>query len=736
MIIIIIFFVWTVCNLCTRGIVSSQKSINLPIKILLLVCHNISFALFPITAHNSNMSVIDITSIITKACEEELSMSKSLLHNQSFNLYDSMCALELTDAKMDSCEIPIAHYTQYNTSLNNDSSDYTTVPPRPRPKSLNSLPWEKLSIFETRVILSQFITNLDAFVNGSSLAETVFTSYYLYHDILNPMTKVVQRVDTITNTTMAQRLLCIACHLTILNAKLIRKIVIHADIYEEEDFVTNAYFLLNSNSDDDDCGINYMPIETITTMYQEHLSSSNTNKDNVDVSIIHSIIQFLLDFHHINHNLSTQLKLNDVVQLTTEMKTFIDGPCIHNLNHLVQSLSSLSSSNQGQQQHSPPTTTELLLFQTFDPFVNRHLLGNAPVRNVVPNFYTKDTKSIINSIQSFVRITKELSDAVCTLLLDGQDLNMIYSILHYITHSAHKSNESNINSNSKISPLNIITRSLVVINLFFNDKLLGQHNLPTTIANNLSTYYNVPATIVEETEYGIQFLHRLGKPIYDAIKLYLLNLGRQRGFLESVIFKDWSVLLQEAAVVDHCFHQDYLSADDNGDTSSNNSGNSTMIPFMTNYVLFKITELIDRHISVGIEVDLFNGCWHLFSAYWYLDFLNSTRLNLLVTMQDFMKQRKAMEKSMLISEMQEQQGVGLSKGGKKKGKKVKKNQSKKQTSNYHNLDTSLENEEDNMVVLIMKMKQLMHRGIVRVSSCDFRFFKNFPFIILQISYFI
>ena len=47
--------------------------------------------------------------------------------------------------------------------------------------------------------------------------------------------------------------------------------------------------------------------------------------------------------------------------------------------------------------------------------------------------------------------------------------------------------------------------------------------------------------------------------MYDTLKLYLLNQSRQRVFMEDIMFREWKFLLQEGAIVDHCFHLDYLN---------------------------------------------------------------------------------------------------------------------------------------------------------------------------------
>ena len=730
-----------------------------------------------------NAPLFDATQLFLHATEG-LSHNNPFIHNASFTLYDSMSALELTDAKMDSCEIPLAYYSYQHYGNNetcrshtgstceadttqdihsketNQEHEHKTVPPRPLPTHLHSLPWKKISLAQTKHIVLQLMSQLYSYLNGTSLAESIFTCYYLHSPLLQSMAKCARTsLETMSNQQQheqqeqvdndknddngvndvnehewAQSLLSLMCHLIYWNAKLIRKIVLHGDIYEEEDFTSNPYTLLPMQQQQDQTESTYISIKEIRShmdVLQRQLRQQTKLHASVDLQIIFRCIQFLIDFHTINYNLSCQLTKSNVVALTMEMKSLIDTNCMENSNRLVELIQGSNSditNNGNNSNDGDDKGKNEILFATFDPYLNRHLLGNSPVRNAVSSFRI----SALDTIQSLHIIVQEVSFAVCELILNGTDLNKIGSILHTITStnlaSTIRSTTTKMakpNTATNTSKLNILSRSLLVINLYFSDLLFGQHTLPIVISNNIKEYYNVPSTLIQQTEYGVQLLSRLCKPIYDTIKVFLLNKSRQRLFIENVMFREWNFLLQEAALVDHCFHKDFLSGSGDSHASSNQ-----MTPFISNYILTVIIELMERHLSVGIEVGLFTGCWHLLSAYWYLDFLASTRLSILTSMRDRMKERKVLEQSMIMEEaqnsIQTNDIVGGGGGkltansnkGKKKGKKSKKCQSKNHNdTNGNHIDAEKDGEsaEDHLDILVLKMKRLMYRGIVRVS---------------------
>ena len=295
-----------------------------------------------------------------------------------------------------------------------------------------------------------------------------------------------------------------------------------------------------------------------------------------------------------------------------------------------------------------------LLQRTFDPFVNRPLFGNSPVRKVV-------FLEAAESLEVLSKIVAEIDWALCDLILKGTTLGRIRRFLDRISRSS----------------INILTRSLIVLNLYFDEKLLGQFSLLDLIIKHMQELAAVPSDIFE-SKHGQIFLNRLAKPVYDTLKLRLLNRNRQRAYMEAVIIQDWSQLQQEAHIVDVHYRKE-------------KGLDNKWPPFISHYVLANLVDLMDLHISIGVELSLFQSEEELAVVFWYRDFLISALLNNMSAMQ----KTKA-------TEHQNDSG--------KTGKRNKKNTSKKEKNgdDQHQLDYEYD-------LMVLECKRGLCRGLVRVS---------------------
>jgi hypothetical protein len=235
--------------------------------------------------------------------------------------------------------------------------------------------------------------------------------------------------------------------------------------------------------------------------------------------------------------------------------------------------------------------------RTFDPYVNRPLVGNTPVRKPV-------SRSDRDSTQALRKVMHELDWAVCGLLLRGGTLARVQRILDRVQRSE----------------VNVLGRSLIVLNLFFDEKLLGQHALDKLISDDLRRWRDLPGSFAD---FGLTraFVERLAKPIYDALKLRTLNRCRQRHYIEAVMLNDWISLQNEAHMID-IHYREHVKAP-----------KGSFSPFLTQYVLYYMLSIMDRHLAVGLELQIYRSHLDVCMAYWYRDFLLSALLNNLSTMR-------------------------------------------------------------------------------------------------------
>jgi hypothetical protein len=157
-----------------------------------------------------------------------------------------MAATELTDRKMDCCEVPANHYT----GVEQDREKY--VFPRPPPQGLDDsfspLPWKHLTPREASYISFQLLGCLQAFLSGVSIAESTFTCLYAHASVIRDMqrrlfgdTPLVEPITAPSPDQYAQFFL-FTCVIALVDATdIARNIILNADIYEEEDFFPNTY---------------------------------------------------------------------------------------------------------------------------------------------------------------------------------------------------------------------------------------------------------------------------------------------------------------------------------------------------------------------------------------------------------------------------------------------------------------------------------------------------------------
>jgi len=568
---------------------------------------------------------------------------------------------------MDGCEIPLSYY---KPSHKQDEGKMKTVPPRPVPNSLNesSLIWgDEVSVRHVRVILVEMLVRLESLLSGNSVAESVYTCLYAHNTMLHDMEdklKVHGNTNDNGEKAVLQRTLFAGALLLLKLSEIIRRIVKRADIYEEEDFTINLYdfdFYPSFSSEQI-----LIEVEVTRVALKNLVKEESESSEREDVKVILHGLAFMCNLFEACLTL-TSLSKDNVMQNAQYLKEKV---CTG-----VKAMQELIAITKDTEYSKADDET---IFRTFDPYVNRHLLGNAPVRHVT---FSPPEKAMV----ALCGIYEEMSSGVCNLLLRADTLARLYRMLSKISTSSY----------------NVLSRSLIVINLYFDDMLFGRHVLPMLIANHMHRCA-VPETITD-TLYGRQFLNRLCKPIYDTLKLLTLNRNRQRTYMDVVMLKEWATLQHEAATVDLGF-QDEFELD-----------RATTMLYATNYVLLTTVGLMEYHVGLGIELGLFNGHYHLTTAFWYRDFLLSTRLNIITSMKEHLKERKAMEAQIGREEAAAKakaENVNVKKKGKKGGKR---NNATKSANVVMLVETSPEDEEDMAEFLLLSVKRTLCRGIVRVS---------------------
>eukprot|EP00804_Cyclotella_cryptica_P004040 CCRYP_015446-RA/>CCRYP_015446-RA protein AED:0.25 eAED:0.25 QI:1054/1/1/1/1/1/4/1029/442 len=197
--------------------------------------------------------------------------------------------------------------------------------------------------------------------------------------------------------------------------------------------------------------------------------------------------------------------------------------------------------------HLENQACRIFLSASYDPFVNRRSLGNAPIRKA-------RFRQIFHVIDSISNLTSELEWAVCDVMLNGNTLGRITRML--TNNSLRGSGGAGVvpapptgGPSPKVGT-NILSRSLLLINLYFDDKLLGQYDFTDIIGQHMVQLCAVPESMIESTG---SWLARLAKPLYDTLKALCLDRHRERTWTESILLPAFGALQTEAASMDEIF---------------------------------------------------------------------------------------------------------------------------------------------------------------------------------------
>jgi hypothetical protein len=209
-------------------------------------------------------------------------------------------------------------------------------------------------------------------------------------------------------------------------------------------------------------------------------------------------------------------------------------------------------------------------------------------------------------------------------------LNRIYRILDHIHDT------------------NILCRSILLLNLYFDEKIFGQFDLRDLISWNVQEYQphfivtspindiipphhgNDEMSIHQQfTEDTLVFLNRLAKPVYDTMKVRFFHRHRQRAYIEIVILPEWVSLYKEAKIFDlhYSNHRQQQQLHTRRSAATSGGVNELEVKdytYFTQYVLTAQIQFMDRYLEIGMEVGLFRNIIHdITFAYWYRDYLLS-----------------------------------------------------------------------------------------------------------------
>lgn len=438
--------------------------------------------------------------------------------------------------------------------ITKDSASSTSVPLKLQSSPCPSLLpyWETLSITSSSsshqilpLLLLQ-LTSLEAFIGtnngGSNAAETLYCMLWCHDGVLADMSDKLSITHTqaspLDEVTVAQWILFASSVGVVRIAEAVRWAVVNADIYEEEDFGVAMHGADDTDSmngdNNEEQSTSQLPSSSTSTMRfcpalkQERakdaaaMSSIPTYQtdeyiDEVWDTALKNLSEYASSREDTNGNMHDEIKALEIIlrlqqsfyrsicrlsELNDQNVTDFTQQAKNRSRETVTLLKKLSTcksvtssarlvDTDGRLCSVGDKRLDSLLHASFDPFVNRRLLGNAPVRKA--RFC--NTFKVIDSLS---RVVSELEWAVCDVILDGNTLGRIMRMLENNSSrgigGAFPMNTKPNNDDDDEPPfgnsglaienpvgINILSRSLMLLNLYFDDKLLGQYDFPDMI---------------------------------------------------------------------------------------------------------------------------------------------------------------------------------------------------------------------------------------------------------------
>ncbi|XP_064620991.1 N-alpha-acetyltransferase 35, NatC auxiliary subunit-like [Lineus longissimus] len=540
----------------------------------------------------------DVTQEFIEA-SRELGLGE-LLHDASFGLFEAMSAIEMMDPKMDAgmmCNQTKRKVLNFEKSVQ------------------SGLKIKDFSMSEVIGIIDTTLACLVTWLEGHSLAQTVFTNLYLH----NPY--------EIEDKTIKAFSIC-----TLKLVDIIRDRINRASVYEEEDFQPMSYgFKMAFDVTDmratgmmKEVEEDFNRLIKNTRIKPGEERDSATKKEHESAVAVHSRMKFcrLLFSTLVAFSKEKCQGIEDADKYLTQMSELL--PVMKDSLAL-----GLQPQEQGEEAADYPT------IMGFEPLVNQRLL---------PPTFPRYTK-----IKSREEMMSYMTSLVFRLKWVCQGTEEVS--LHHALEFFHEFSQQ--------APC-VLSRSILqLIYLPQNRRILGSHlitdNLRDTLRNFIAPPGLMPRGIIANNaqvkEYIDTFLTRAVRPVCSLIQLTGHNRARQRDKWAALL-EELATLQDEADKVDGYLHGILMKAD---------SSRQHLACFST-WVLYHTLQAMIHYTLAGFELELYAPHEYHY-VYWYLsECLYGWLISTLTRTDSYVY-----EQEMLVAEQQQ------------KGRAAKKNKKKKKT---------------------------------------------------------
>ncbi|GAB1609824.1 N-alpha-acetyltransferase 35, NatC auxiliary subunit-like [Argonauta hians] len=522
---------------------------------------------------------VDVTEEFSEACSS-LQLGE-LLRDSLFTLYEAMSAIEMMDPKMDAGML--CNQTKRKVLNFEQSIKTKTV-------LIKDLNFPKLI-----GIMDATLACLVTWLEGHSLAQTVFTNLYLHNPYI-----------------IEDRYLKAFCICILKTVDIIRDRVNRAGAFEEEDFqlVTYGFKMAAETSDVRAIGMMKEVEEEVNRTIKTTRSKPGTQRDsdtelehNLSVAVYNRIkfyrmfLTVLISFSREKCEGITQAQrlLSQLIELVPQMK-----------KELPLGI---------QAEEGGVTKTDYPTIMGFEPLVNQRLLP--------PTFprYTmiKSREEALNYMEN--QLLRRLQTV--TLITE---ITSLHHMLEIFTEF------------SKTSPC-VLSRSLLqLLFLPFNKKLFGIYSIVDTLKESIrnfiapvalfpkSTLYNNP----QAKEYVDAFLSKAVRPVCTIFQITGHNRARQREKWTHIL-EELAALQEEADKVDSYLHSQLIKTEP---TKVHLACFGTWVLYHTLYVMINYT-------LAGLELELY-ATYEYHYIFWYLhEMLYAWMVSTLVRADSFLLEHES-----------------------------------------------------------------------------------------------
>ena len=583
---------------------------------------------------------------ISNICREASSLLKDdspMIFTENFSLFEAMSAVELMDSKMDPC---------------------STIPGSIKLEDLLKYKFpENMSLqIVCEVLQSLFICEMQ-FYGGASILESLHQCVFTWEETLVQLEK---------SEDLYNKIIYGYCKDLMCSSSYVMQSVLHADVYEDEDFLPFPKLDIPSYSEVNIYSKELINILDPTVPYGSTIIILLTLRFHIQQLFI-SIESFI----KLGMNMKSLYKNNhDDDDNNNNNGKESALPMIHNIELFTQNILNIlinpdiKNLNDLQPHISNPSVTF-----AFDPSAAR-AQQFTPIRFIpFTSFLTSMTY-----LHQICTELKEICTTMRTIIQSRTTLNY-ENLIQVCSHCCHQN-------------YHLFSRSLLWAGLHF------VYNDMIPLLQNSISILGIPSAIYQSDILNNWMKSKL-RVFWDSLRVFMTHRSKLLPRLDN-IFNHWSVIQKEASYID----ERYLEV-------NNISDPQNILQYVSNWTVLLVSILMDTHMGIVVEADLLAPS-ELDYFYWYWDYVLSVKAYTLVMLKELnFKLKMDSYNEMKLSSIEALKAL---KANKSSNSKKDKNRNKMKSELQRIIDEPIPMKDDNFSIdeLVTKARSSIYKGLYKL----------------------